>query len=238
MKARWQRVLVALLALAGAAAPRAEAAIPSAEKVRGAAATANLKGARDRALLVDVVLLTEAGELAASGRARLDPPGPAGPGTARLELVLADGRNEVHERDAAGYRVTRDGTPIERPLPLLLPAGLLQAGSREALAEALRALGGDPERVDLGSQGARDCWVLGGRDRGPFEMNGLPSLWLDLDSHQVVRIDEAAGTRFFTGPYASFGDIRFPAWIEVQAPGWPRWRMEVRAVTPAGGSTP
>jgi len=220
-----------LLGGALAIAAPAQGAVPSAEKVRKAVAASNLAGKRAQPLLVEVALLAESGEVAATGQGRLDPAG-----ASRLDLTLADGRTETHERTGQGYRVTRGGAPVERAPELLPPVRLLLAPSGDALAAALGDLGGDPERVDLGVEGTSDCWVLGGRNPGPFGANALPSLWVDIDSRQPVRIDEGNGTHFRLGPAALQNGVRFPAWLEVESSGWPRWRMEIRHVAPANAA--
>jgi hypothetical protein len=205
----------------------ARAVVPAAEPVRREIARTNVQAGRAQPLVLEVLVLGEAGEPMASGRAVLDPGG-----VARLHLTLADGRREFHERTPAGYSVTREGAVVERALPLLAPFELLQARSEEAVADGLRALGGDPEQVDLGMAGGADCWVLGGRDPGRFDANGRPSYWFDQDGRRPVRIDAADGVRFRLGPPAKHAPaIFFPAWYEVEAPGWPRGRVEVRSVT-------
>jgi hypothetical protein len=220
------RVTGAVLAALAIATP-AGAVIPSAEAVRSEIARTNVQAGRSQPLVLELSVVNESGEPAASGRAVLDPGGPA-----RLHLTLADGRREFHERTITGYVATRDDVRLDRALPLLAPVALLQARSEAEVAAALAALGGEPERVDLGMAGGADCWVLGGRDPGPFETNRRPSYWFDQDARRPVRIDEAAGVRFHFGPPAKHPPaIFFPAWYTVEAPGWPRWRVEVRSVT-------
>jgi len=220
-----------LVAAALALAPPARAAVPSAEKVRKAVAATNLAGKRTQPLVIEVAVLSENGEVAATGQGKLDP---AGGG--RIDLTLPDGRTETHERTLSGYRVTRGGSPADHAPELLPPVQLLQAPSAEALAAALLGLGADAERVDLGVEGSSDCWVLGGRDPGPFEANGRPSLWIDIESRQAVRVDEAGGTHFRLGPLAQQSGVRFPAWIETQSAGGLRTRMEIRHVAPASAA--
>jgi len=78
--------------------------------------------------------------------------------------------------------------------------------------------------------------VLGGRDPGPFDLNARPSLWIDIESRQAVRVDEAGGTHFRLGPVAQQSGVRFPAWIEVQNADGLRRRMEIRHVAPASAA--
>ncbi len=220
-------MLLAALALLPPAPARA--AIPTAAKVRAEMARINVQAGRAQPLALEVVLVGESGGAIASGRARLEPNG-----SARLELTLPDGRREVHERSPAGYLATRDGVRIERVLELLPPTQLLQAPTEAEVAAALIGIGGDPDRVELGLCDGGDCWVLGGRDPGPFDGNRRPSCWFDLDARKPVRIDDAGGARFRLGPsIGNAAGIAFPAWIRVQAPGWPGRRLEIQRVSPA-----
>jgi hypothetical protein len=204
----------------------AAALIPSATKVSRAVAAANTEGRRSQPLALQVALLDGSGTLVASGTLRLDPRGGE-----RLELQGADGMAEVHERSAAGYRATRGSQPLAQPMRLLLPGQVLQARDAGSLQLALQRLGVDGGRVDLGIEGDHDCWVLGGRDPGAFDANRRPSLWVDLDSHEPVRIDEG-GVHYRLGPMVASGGIRFPAWIEIEVADAPPQRMEIRAVSP------
>lgn len=227
------RVALGLL-LGASAAPPAGAVVPSAEAVRREIARTNAQAGRTQRLALDVTVIDEAGQTAASGRAVLEPDG-----TARLDLTLADGRRERHERGPGGYVATRERVRVERPLPLLPPFGLLQAGSEAAVAAALSAIGGEPEQVDLGMAGGGDCWVLGGRDPGPFDQNGRPSYWFDQDARRPVRIDAADGVRFRFGPPAKHPPgVFLPAWYLVEAPGWPRWRVDVQSASGGGPAAP
>jgi hypothetical protein len=219
-------------ALAGAllvAASRASAWIPEPERAWTAIATANTTSGRGKPLDFPVALVGADGGIAGTGRLRAD-----GAGSARLELVLADGVAELHERRGAEYRVTRGGRPVERAPRLLPPLDLLQVTTAMGVAEALRAIGGNPAQVDLGIEGAHDCWVLGGRDPGAFESNTRPSLWVDQETQQPVRIDDAGGAQYRFGDSAARpGGVRFPSRIDVQEPGWPLWRIQVQGTAPA-----
>lgn len=221
--------LAIALALAMLPAAPALAVIPSAPKVRGEMARSNVQAGRAQPLALDVVLVGDTGEVIASGRARLEPSG-----VGLLDLTLSDGRHEVHERSPAGYSATRDGARIDRVMPLLPPTQLLQAPTDTEVAAALLGIGGDPDRVELGISDGADCWVLGGRDPGSFDANRRPSYWFDLEARHPVRIDDARGARFRLGPPVRHdGGIAFPAWIRVQAPGWPSRRLDVLRVAPA-----
>lgn len=172
----------------------------------------------------------------ATGRLRAEPGG-----ASRLDLALADGGTEVHERNGLEYRVMRNGQRVDRAPRLLPPLAILQAGKGLDVADELRAMSGDPARVDLGIEGRYDCWVLGGRDPGDFQMNGRPSVWVDQETEQPVRIDDAGGTRYRLLDLAPKGGVRFPSRIEVHADGWPIWRLDVATPAPqdpAAGSAP
>lgn len=226
------------LALAGAllvAASRASAWIPEPERAWSAVATSNAASGRGKPFDFPVALVGADGGVAATGRLRTE-----GAGAARLELTLADGVAEVHERLGADYRVTRGGRAVERAPRLLPPLELLQVTSAMGVAEALRAIGGNPARVELGLEGTHDCWVLGGRDPGAFEANTRPSLWVDQETQQPVRIDDANGVQYRLGDAAARpGGVRFPSRIDVQETGWPVWRIQVQnSAAPAATSAP
>jgi hypothetical protein len=219
------RALAATLACAlVVVASRASAWIPEPERAWTAIASSNAASGRGSPLEFPVALIGADGNVAATGRLRA-----AEGGAARLELTLADGIAEVHERRGADYRVTRSGRPVERAPRLLPPLDLLQATTAMGVAEALRAIGGNPAQVDLGIEAAHDCWVLGGRDPGAFEANTRPSLWVDQETQQPVRIDDANGAQYRFGDSAARpGGVRFPSRIDVQQTGWPIWRIQIQ----------
>ena len=221
----------ALLVAAGA--DRAAAWIPEPERAWSMLAQSNLQSARNRPLDFAVALVDAAGNVTATGRLLAEPGG-----RARLELTLAEGGTEVHERNGLDYRVTRNGQRVERAPQLLPPLAALQADSAMKVADALRALAGDPARVDLGIEGPNDCWVLGGRDPGDFQMNTRPSVWVDQETRQPVRIDDAAGVRWRLLDLAPKGGVRFPSHIEVHADGWPIWRIDVATPAPPQARPP
>jgi hypothetical protein len=128
--------------------------------------------------------------------------------------------------------VTRGGARHTNPLKLVPPLSLLQVGTGLAVANGLRALGGDPALVDLGMEGTHDCWVLGGRDSGSFEVNTRVSLWVDQETQQPVRFDDGEGTQYRFGAPASREGLRFPPWIDVRAAGFPSWRLDLKNVAP------
>ncbi len=216
------------LALVLALAASAGAHVPDPPRIWKAVAATNADARRGGPLEFQVELADAAGAVRASGSLRLDPAG-----TARLELTRLDGSVEVHERLGSGYGAQLDGAPLEDPRRLLPPVRLLQADRSDALESALRVLGGEPERVDLGIEAEQDCWVVGGRDPGPFEANGRTALWVSIESRQPLRIDEAGAGRYRLGPVAEFDAVRFPAWLEARTPGAPPLRLHVRASGPA-----
>ncbi|MBS1105020.1 MAG: hypothetical protein H6Q91_522 [Deltaproteobacteria bacterium] len=222
------RVVLLTVALAVSQAGRASAWIPEPESAWSLVAQSNGAASRTRALAIDIALVGADGAVVATGTARLEPNG-----RARLGVTFADGTVEMHERTPIDYQATRAGTRVEKPLRLIPPLVLLQAGSAQAVADALRTLGGDPKLVDLGMEGAHDCWVLGGRDMGAFDANTRVSLWVDQESQQPVRIDDGSGTQYRFGTPKKGEDIRFPAWIDVRAATGPSWRIDVRSVRPA-----
>jgi len=209
----------------------ASAWIPEPERAWTAVAQTNGSSGRNGPLAFPVALVGSDGAIAATGRLSLEPGG-----RARLELARADGSTEVHERTGAEYRVLRNGRPADPAPELVPPLAVLQATDPAAVADALRAMGANPAVVDLGMDGTHDCWVLGGRDPGSFAASTRPSLWVDQESQQPVRIDAASGTQYRFGEVASREGARFPSRIDVLASGWPAWRIEIRntAAAPAG----
>ncbi len=223
-----------LAALVGIALARpAIAWIPEPERAWASLAQSNSQSSRTRPIDFAVNLVDVTGAVTATGQLRAEPGGHA-----RLDLTLVAGGTEVHERNGSDYRVTRDGQRVDKAPRLLPPLGLLQAGKAMEVAAALRALSGDPARVDLGMEGRYDCWVLGGRDPGDFEVNTRPSIWVDQETQQPVRIDDAAGVRYRLLDLAPKDGVRFPSRIEVQADGWPMWRIDVATPAPPAARPP
>ncbi len=225
---RGRQVVLLTVVLAVSLAVRASAWIPEPESAWSLVAQSNGAASRTRALALDIALVGADGAVVATGTARLEPNG-----RARLGVTFADGTVEMHERTPIDYQATRAGTRVEKPLRLLPPVALLQAATAQAVADALRTLGGDPKLVDLGMEGAHDCWVLGGRDMGAFDANTRVSLWVDQESQQPVRIDDGSGTQYRFGTPKKGEGIRFPAWIDVRAATGPSWRIDVKSVRPA-----
>jgi hypothetical protein len=56
---------------------------------------------------------------------------------------------------------------------------------------------------------------------------------VDQESQQPVRIDAFSGTQYRLLDSAVRGGVRFPSRIDVLAPGWPIWRIEVQSAPPA-----
>ena len=75
-----------------------------------------------------------------------------------------------------------------------------------------------------------------GWGRGPRPPSAdwdTPSLWVQLDEHEVVQIDRPDGVRFRIGPIVAFEEIRAPRWIAIDEPGQPSARLDILRVAPA-----
>jgi hypothetical protein len=219
------------LALAlGAAGPGA-AVIPNGGKIADAIAAANRDSGRSKPMLFEVTLTIGDGPVAARGRLASHPTG-----LARLELKSTRGFVERHLLQGNQHTASRDGEIVDRPHPFLPPVFLLQATSGAALTAALGSFGVAPGEPVLGRVGHDDCYVFGGRlppDRDGKERK-LPSLWVNLETYEVVRIDRPDGVRFDFGPERSFdGGIRAPRWIRIEAPGQPPARLDIVRIAPA-----
>lgn len=219
---------VATLALGLALAGAAFAAFPSASKIAEAVAEANSVSGRAEPLLLDVDLRIGDAPVSASGVLATHPTG-----LARLELKSHLGFVERHLLQGDEYRASRDGELLERPHPFLPPVFLLQATSGAALAAALSSFGISEREVVLGRMGEHDCYVFGGRVVGGAEETLLPSLWIDIESYDPLRIVRADGVEYRLGPVGVFSGIRLPRWIEIAAPGELRARLEVTGAAPA-----
>lgn len=228
MRRRHTALLAAWALAALAVATPAGAVIPSPLKLADAAAEANDAAGRAEPLWFEVSLRIGDGEPVAKGKLATHPTG-----LARLELRSRRGFVERHLLQGDAYTASRDGRTIEKPRPFLPPIFLLQATSGAALRAALESFGVAADDVVLGRVEERDCYVFGGRlPRKPGEEERrLPSLWVDLESYEVVRIDWRDGVRFRFGPSADFGGgIRAPRWIGIEAPGQPPARLDVLRV--------
>ena len=154
----------------------------------------------------------------------------------RLSAIRPRGFVERHLLQGNNHTASRDGEIIDRPHPFLPPVFLLQATSGAALSAALGSFGVAPGEPVLGRVGEHDCYVFGGRlppDRDGRERR-LPSLWVDLTTYEVVRIDRPDGVRFEFGPERSFdGGIRAPRWIRIEAPDQPAARLDIVRIAPA-----
>lgn len=214
----------ALASVVALCAVVAHAAIPTAAKVERAVADANRSAGRSGPLLLDVRLQIAGGGASATGVIATHPTG-----LARLELESGMGFVERHLLRGTEYRASRDGQTIDDPHPFLPPLFLLQAGSGEALGAALSSLGMTPDSIVLGRLGERDCYVLGGRaQRGEQGVEPLlPSLWIDVQSYEPVRMVGADGTEYRLVDMQSFKGIRMPRFVEIDPPGPLRARLEV-----------
>ena len=216
---------VALALIAGDAG----AAIPSARKITRAVAEANGVSGRGVPLLIEVELQVEPGVAAAEGELAVHPSG-----LARLELRNHWGFTERHLLQGNAYQASRDGELLEDPHPFLPPIFLLQARSGEGLSAALRSFDIAADEVVLGKLGRFDCYVFGGRLRGADAGDReLPSLWVDIESYDPLRIVGADGVEYRFGPIGVFDGIRLPQWIELRTASGFRARLRVRSATRA-----
>ncbi len=217
------------LLLASALASAASAAIPTAPKIAEAVAETNRISARAEPLLLDVELRIGSGEPAARGQLATHPTG-----LARLELRSDANFVERHLLQGDDYRASRDGRLLDKFHPFLPPVFLLQATSGAALAAALESFGVSEQEVVLGRMGDHDCYVFGGRLPGPPDAERLlPSLWVDIESYDALRIVRADGVEYRLGPVAVYDGIRLPRWIEIVTPEGFRARLEVLRAAPA-----
>jgi hypothetical protein len=222
---RWLVALGPLLALP------ALAAIPTAAKIAEAVAEANEVSGRTGPLLLEVSLRVGGGPPAATGVIASHPTG-----LARLELKSHQGFVERHLLQGDAYRASRNGELLEGDElhPFLPPVFLLQATSGAALSAALESFGVLRQEVVLGRLGEHDCYVFGGRVFGApaGEEQLLPSLWVDIESYDPLRIVRADGVAYLLGPVRVFDGIRMPSWIEIQTEGLTA-RLDILAAEPA-----
>ncbi len=226
---RTARIFAIVFALCVGATP-ALGIVPNAQKIAEAVATTNQADRRSVPLLLEVSLKIGDRPPVATGVLASHPTG-----LARLELRSNSGFVERHLLQGSDYTASRDGELLGTPRPFLPPIFFLQTGSGAALQAALASFGVPASEVVLGIADERDCYVLGGRlPRGPDgKERRLPSLWVDMDSYEVVRIDRRDGVRFRFGPARMFDGIRAPAWIAIEAPDQDHARLEVLRVVPA-----
>jgi hypothetical protein len=224
------RSAVALALALGLLAVPAAAVIPRAQKIVDAVARANRAEGRSDPLLFDVKLRIGDSAPLATGVLATHPTG-----LARLELRSNQGFVERHLLQGSEYRASRDGEMLRSPRPFLPPLFLLQAASGAALRAALASFGVSAGEVVLGLADDHDCYVLGGRL--PRAAAGgerrLPSLWIDMETYGVVRVDSQDGVRFRFGPPGSFDGIRAPSWIAIEVPGQRPAFLDVVRVVPA-----
>lgn len=203
----------------------AQAVVPPTPKVARAVADANRTARRSKPLLLKVALTIGAGQpTAATGTLASHPTG-----LARLELRSKRGFVERHLLQGTAHTASRDGRLIDDPRQFLPPVFFLQVRSGEALIAALESFGIASDDGVLGRVGDYDCFVFGGRLPRAEEERGrrLPSLWVDLESFDVIRIDGPDGARFRFGPAQDFSGIRVPRWIEIEARGRETARLDI-----------
>jgi hypothetical protein len=208
----------------------ARAVIPTAAKIAAAVAEANRSAGRSEPVLLDVTLTIGDGPPRATGVLATHPTG-----LARLELHSHLGFVERHLLQGNARSASRDGVMLEDPHHFLPPVFLLQARSGAALSAALSSFGIAADETVLGRVGDFDCYVFGGRLPRSLERQErrLPSMWVDLESYEVVRIDGPDGVRYRFGPSQDFEGIRVPRWIAIDAPGEPSARLDIVRAAPA-----
>jgi hypothetical protein len=212
-------------------ATSAQAVIPAVWKVAQAVAEANRKSGRTKPILLEVTLtIGEGQQVAARGTIATHPTG-----LARLELKSDRGFVERHLLQGTSYTASRNGAMIPTPRHFLPPVFLLQARSGEALTAAMASFGIATLESALGRVEDFDCFVFGGRLPRASELAGqrLPSMWVDLDSFDVVRVDGRDGVSYRFGPAQAFGKIRVPRWIAIEAPGEEPVRLDIVSATNA-----
>jgi len=225
-----RRVALVVLLCLGLVAPAAWAVIPSSKKIADALTTSNRKAGRGNPLIFDVTLrIGDSGPLA-TGVLATHPTG-----LARLELRSNQGFVERHLLQGSEYTASRDGERLGSPRPFLPPVFLMQSTSGAALRAALASFGVSPVDVVLGLAEDRDCYVLGGRLPRTEDGNErrLPSMWVDMDTYDLVRVDRPDGVRFEFGPSVDFEGIRAPGWISIEVPGQDAARLEIDRVARA-----
>jgi hypothetical protein len=111
---------------------------------------------------------------------------------------------------------------------------LLQATSGAALSAALESFGVLSTEVVLGRLGEHDCYVFGGRVIGvpASEEPLLPSMWVDIESYDPLRIVRADGVEYLLGRVRVFDGIRMPSWIEIRVDGISA-RLDILGAEPA-----
>jgi hypothetical protein len=221
---RWIALLLASLGVAGAWPSAVRAVIPSAARIAGEVADANRSAGRSGPVLLDVTLTLGDGPIAATGVLATHPTG-----LARLELQSNSGFVERHLLQGNSHSASRDGVMLDSPRQFLPPVFLLQATSGAALRAALVSFGVEPEEVVLGRIDDFDCYVLGGRLPRAAELadGRLPSIWIDLVSFDIVRVDGSDGVRYRFGPSQDFDGIRVPRWIAIEADGQAPARLDI-----------
>ncbi len=208
----------------------AGAVIPSAEKIGTALAENNEASRRAEPLWLEVNLRVGDGDVVGSGVLVSHPTG-----LARLELRGPGGFVERHLLQGSEHSASRDGERLRNPRPFLPPLFLLQVTSAAELAAALRGLGVNPHVVALGRIDEHDSYVLGGRATPPptDARKREPSLWIDIETLEPLRVQWRNGVRFNFGPTAVFDGIRLPQWFSIESPERKPVRLEVLKAAPA-----
>ncbi|MEE8508666.1 MAG: hypothetical protein V3T07_06340 [Myxococcota bacterium] len=229
--------------------------VPKAERVAAAVADANEAAARTQALRLEIRVGAGGADAIAQGELVTHPTG-----MARIELRFGNGTVERHLLQGTEHTATRNGRPLKHPRPVLPPLFLLQADSGDTLRAALDAYGILVDAVGLAPCGEHDCYVVGDPSRVPPPIedgeagvaptrtslpsvaarrdDDLPKIWLDIVTFDLLRIDGEDGIRVRIGPPASFGEVRFPAWLVIEEPERDSVRMDVLRATPVNAPAP
>jgi hypothetical protein len=229
-----RRAALSGLALVTAVAFAADAVIPSESKIATAVAQANAAAGRGEPLWLDILLRIGEGEPAAKGVLTSHPTG-----LARLELEnTTKGFVERHLLQGSTYRASRNGEPLDQPLPFLPPFFLLQMRSGDALEAALASFGIADRAPHLARLGDLDCWVLGAYSpnavvSGEGSPATGPAIWIDSATRQILRLDRGDGVRLDFGPEVAYEKIRVPSWIAINVEGRPPARLEIQRVSRA-----
>lgn len=88
-----------------------------------------------------------------------------------------------------------------------------------------------PFPANDGSKGGRGAPIARGRDA---VQHGDPAstIWVDIDTYEVRRIDSENGVVVFLGPLATFDQIRVPLWLVIEEPGEDAVRYDILRLTP------
>lgn len=260
--ARKRLVALATLAAVLAWAQPVFSFIPSGMRIAKATAKANEAGARLQALQLVVSLRVADREPIATGSLVTHPNGLARlelrDGNAMVERHLLVGTEHTASREGAMLAAPR---PFLPPL-FLLQAGslrtLVQALADYGMDPAAVALApcgdrvcyvvGDPSRVaptpptdeeleEMREAAADPSHVAEpGPEESREETPGVPpptgTVWIDVDTYEIVRFESQEGVATELGPFVAFGDVRFPDSLTILEPGREPVHLDFSRVTP------